>query len=384
MVPALLGAAIVLVPPSLATRSEPATQVTAQPKVMADEVIQEFPGVKEQKTAWKVQYAAGTPRPGMMITGAWFKTGPNDEWFKVLGEVRLSEIFVPYNNLTRIYDIGAQANYRMLKHTQADAGAKGELLNDGLVVKEIRDTGVLWKYYDQVRRGQELVLWATMSASNYNYLFEYSFRCDGTITCKLGSTGKNFGNHETTGHMHHGCWRIDFNLGDKDHNSVSVVSRVEEKEGKFKGKAEDKVTPLKTECGVEWKADEFTRLRIESNRKNGQDKPTSYELIPQRPGMPRHYGNNEEFTSFDFWVTPYKVDELYYRNVPKYVKQGRSIEDTNVVVWYMSPAYHLPRDEDGVFINPQGRAQVRGVAMTTWCGIEMRPRNLFDKSPLYP
>ena len=55
-----------------------------------------------------------------------------------------------------------------------------------------------------------------------------------------------------------------------------------------------------------------------------------------------------------------------------------------MVVWYMSPAYHLPRDEDGVFINPQGRPQVRGVAMTTWCGVEMRPRNLFDKSPLYP
>ena len=55
------------------------------------------------------------------------------------------------------------------------------------------------------------------------------------------------------------------------------------------------------------------------------------------------------------------------------------------MLWYLSPAYHLPRDEDGVFINPEnGRASVRGVAMTTWCGFEMRPRNLFEKSPLYP
>src|SRR5262249_9731657 len=195
---------------------------------------------------WKVRYVAGKPRPGMMITGAWFKTGPNEDWFQVLGEVRLSEIFVPYNNGTRIYDIGAQGNYSLLKHTQADAGANRQLLNDGLVVKEMRDTGILWKYYDKVRRGQELVLWSTISAANYNYLVEYAFRCDGSLTCRLGSTGKNFGNHETTGHMHHGCWRIDVDLDDPEHNSVFLVKRVEPKrpDGKGKAPATDVVTPF--------------------------------------------------------------------------------------------------------------------------------------------
>jgi Cu2+-containing amine oxidase len=383
-VPALVGAAIVFVPAGVARRSEPAPQaITPIKGTPANEVIQEFPGANEAKTAWKIQYSAGdNARGGLLITGAWFKTGPTEEWFEILGEVRLSEIFVPYNNGTRIYDIGAQAGYTMLKHTEADAGVKGELLNDGLVVKEIRDTGILWKYYKDVRRGQELVLWATMSASNYNYLFEYSFRCDGTITCRLGSTGKNYGNHETTGHMHHGCWRIDFNLGNKDHNSASVVRRVEPKFAK--GKAEDTVTAMKTEGGVEWKAEEFTRLRVESKAKNAQGKTVSYELIPQRPGTPRHLAQNEAFTAYDFWVTHYKATETYYPFLPEYVKQGRSVQDTNIVVWYMSPAYHLPRDEDGVFISPNGKAQIRGVAMTTWCGIEMRPRNLFEKSPLYP
>jgi Cu2+-containing amine oxidase len=382
-VPALVGAAVIFVPAGVATRSQPPQQAIGQPKgTMANEIIQEFPGTNNERTAWKVQYNVGESATGLLITGAWFKTGPTEEWFEILGEVRLSEIFVPYNNGTRIYDIGAQGQYSMLKHSQTDAGIKGELLNDGLVVKEIRDIGILWKYYDQVRRGQELVLWSTMSASNYNYLFEYSFRCDGSITCRLGSTGKNFGNHETMGHMHHGCWKIDFNLGNKDHNSASVVRWLESKSDK--GKAKDEITPITTECGIEWKAEEFTRLRVESKAKNAQGKVVSYELVPQRPGTPRHFGQNEEFTAKDFWVTRYKATETYYRFLPQYVKQQRSVQDTNVVVWYMSPAYHLPRDEDGVFINPQGRAQVRGVAMTTWCGIEMRPRNLFEKSPLYP
>jgi Cu2+-containing amine oxidase len=385
VLPALAAAVIVSVPAGTATRHEDQAPAAIQPakEVANGEIIQEFPGVDGQKTAWKVRYVANKPRPGLMVTGAWIKTGPNDDWFQVLGEVRLSEIFVPYNNgTTRIYDIGAQGDYSLIRHTKADAGAYGELLNDALLVKEIRDTGILWKYYDKVRRGQELVLWGTISASNYNYLVEYAFRCDGTITCKMGSTGKNFGNHELMGHMHHGCWRIDLNVGDKDHNSVAVVRRIEPKTGK--GKAEDKVNYLKTEGGVEWKAEEFTRLRVESKMKNGQGKLISYELMPLRPGTGRHHYGNEDFSHFDFWVTPYKFDELYYPYVPVYSKKGRSVADTDVVVWYMSPAYHLPRDEDGVFIRQDGKAEVRGVAMTTWCGIEMRPRNLFEKSPLYP
>jgi Cu2+-containing amine oxidase len=377
---AAAAVAVVSVPAGTVPRSEN-QKAAVQPAKANGEIIQEFPGVEGQKTAWKVHYVAKGPRPGLMVTGAWFKTGPNDDWFSVLGEVRLSEIFVPYNNGTRIYDIGAQGNYSLIKHSQADAGANGELLNDGLLVKEVRDTGVLWKYYKDVRRGQELVLWGTISAANYNYLVEYAFRCDGTVTCKMGSTGKNFGNHELTGHMHHSCWRIDLNVGDKDHNTVSVVRRLEPKAKG--GKAEDVVKPLTVEGGVEWKAEEFTRLRVESKMKNGQGKLTSYELMPWRPGTGRHHANNEDFTAFDFWVTPYKFDELYYRDLPKYVR-GRSGADTDVVVWYLAPAYHLPRDEDGVFIGPGGKAQVRGVAMTTWCGIEMRPRNLFEKSPLYP
>jgi Cu2+-containing amine oxidase len=110
----------------------------------------------------------------------------------------------------------------------------------------------------------------------------------------------------------------------------------------------------------------------------------SYELLPLRSGSARHWNKNEEFTQFDFWVTPYQWDEQYYGSLPKFASKKRKIEDTNVVLWYASSVYHLPRDEDGVFINPKGRAQIRGVAMTAWSGFELRPRNVFEKSPLYP
>jgi Cu2+-containing amine oxidase len=173
-------------------------------------------------------------------------------------------------------------------------------------------------------------------------------------------------------------------LDDPNHNTVYLVKR---REPKGQNKAEDTVELFNdgVEGGAQWNAEEFTRLRVECQRKNGQDKKMCYELLPLRPGSARHWGGNEEFTHNDFWVTPYQWNEQYSRNLPTFVKKKRPITDTNVVLWYMAPAYHLPRDEDGVFINPDtGRPQVRGVAMTAWCGFELRPRSVFEKSPLYP
>jgi Cu2+-containing amine oxidase len=386
---AALAALLVLTRAGTSTPAQPPAaeaqppQAKAQPDKGDNEIIQEFPAGGDMQTAWKVRYKIVSPGPGLVITGAWLKTSPNADWLKVLENLRLSEIFVPYNNGTRIYDIGAQGSYSLAKHGDADKGLNGTLLNNGLVVKELRDTGILWKYYDKVRRGQELVLWSTLGAGNYNYLMEYSFRCDGTINCRLGSTGRNLGNHETTGHMHHGCWRIDIDLDDGAKNNVFVVKRTEAKGGV---KGTDFVEPFNkgVEGGLTWNPNEFTRLRVTSNKKNAQGKFMSYELLPSRPGTARHWGVGEAFTSFDFWVTPYQWEEQYYVNLPKFVARKRSIADTNVVLWYMSPGYHLPRDEDGVFIGPNGQAQIRGVAMTMWCGFELRPRNVFEKSPLYP
>jgi Cu2+-containing amine oxidase len=379
------GAAAVFALPAGPSQGPGAPARAAVRQAAPQEIEQEFPVGAPMQTAWKVRYAAKSPGAGLYITGAWFKTGPRAPWLCVLENVRLSEIFVPYNDgTTRIYDIGAQGNYQLLRHTENDAGPSGRLLDGGLVVQELRDTGILWKYYDKVRRGQELVLWSTMAAANYNYLMEYSFRGDGTVTCRLGSTGKNLPNHETMGHMHHGCWRIDIGLGEPERNSVFLVKRHEPR-GQVKAKDVVELFNKGVEGGAVWDANEFTRLRVQSKKTNSQGKYMSYELLPLRPGTPRHHGEGESFTHYDFWVTPYRVSEQYYVDLPRYVKQRRKITDTNVVVWYMSPAYHLPRDEDGLFVNPQnGRVSVRGVAMTTWCGFELRPRNVFDKSPLYP
>jgi hypothetical protein len=51
-----------------------------------------------------------------------------------------------------------------------------------------------------------------------------------------------------------------------------------------------------------------------------------------------------------------------------------------MVVWYLSPMHHLPRDEDGEY---QGGFW-KSVAMLVWGGFDLRPRSLFDRTPLHP
>src|SRR5262245_58142920 len=75
------------------------------PEKPVNEIVQEFPTRGEKETAWKVHWQTLKSGSGLVITGAWFKPDPMDGWMKVIGNIRLSEIFVPYNNSTRIYDI---------------------------------------------------------------------------------------------------------------------------------------------------------------------------------------------------------------------------------------------------------------------------------------
>jgi primary-amine oxidase len=358
---------------------------TAQPVPMPPrEIIQEFPAGDKMKTAWKVRYS--TQSHGLAITGAWFKKSPTDDWMKVLTDLRLSEIFVPYNNGTRIYDMGARGGGKLIAPTKAEVGVHGTVL-DQKIVKEVRDTGLFYKFYQNARRGQELALWGTVPVGNYNYIIHYTFHDDGTLSCRLGATGPNFGNHYTMGHMHNGCWRINMDLGGTGNNTVKVVKHIEPPKGLGKIAADEVESDFNdgVEGGIDWVDREYTRLRVYSTIKNAHDHYSCYELQANlRPGTPRHYRNKEEFSHHDFWVTPFEWNEQYYVEVPRFAAKKRNIKNADVVIWYMSPMQHVPRDEDGIYPMVNNRPVRQGIAMVMWGGLDMRPRNLFDATPLYP
>jgi len=324
------------------------------------------------ETAWKVRFAHATGK-GLYITGAWFKKAPNEPWMRVLWDVRVADIFVPYHSGSpRYYDL-TNFYFPLVNATSADAGPCGRII-DNKVIHQVQNRGVLWKDDTEVRYGHELVLWATLDSANYNYVMRYAFLDDGTIALRLGATSRNLPGRELEAHMHNGLWRIDMDLNGFSSDSVYEVAHNETISGPA---ATDTFTPFNRgiEGSANWKASKFTEVHVRDPKKNRWGHNISYDFRPVRGGKPRH---QEAFAHDDFWVTRYRSSEKTYKLVDTYVN-GESVMNTDIVVWHISPLHHDPRDEDGFFVG----SSWRGVALLMWSGIDLRPRNLFDRTPLF-
>ena len=325
------------------------------------------------QTAWKVKFAHAQGK-GLYVTGSWFKTDPTEPWMQVLADARVADIFVPYHSgHLRFYDLTG-FNLPLVGATDEDKGPCGRII-DGKVIHQIRSRGILWKDDSKVRHGHELVLWATLDSFNYNYVMRYAFRDDGTIALRVGATSRNLPGREYEGHMHNALWRIDIDLNGRGNDSVYEVAHNETISG---AKASDDLSPFNggVEGSVDWQAHKFTELRVLDSKKNGWGHNIGYDFRPVRRGKPRH---KEVFAHKDFWVTSRNDNENYYQRVDSYVN-GESVMNTDIVVWHISPVHHAPRDEDGFMENRVWR----GVALLMWSGIDLRPRNLFDKTPFFP
>ena len=353
---------------------------TPQPSSTApNEVVQEFPAGGTMETAWRVSWAS-EPGKGLYITGAWFRRSPASAWMRVIWDARVAELFVPYHvGSPRYYDL-TSFGFDLVEATPADAGCCGTLLGSPpRVVKEVRDYGPLWKDDTAVRRGQELVLWGTLDAANYNYVMQYGFRDDGTVAFRIGATARNLPGMETVAHMHNALWRLDIDLNGSSRDAAVLVRHLEPALGDPL-QAIDTAAPFHggKEGSAVWVDPQFTQVRVEDlGMQNAQRHPIAYDLIPLRQGTARH---DEAFTKADFWVTRYHAADLFYHQLPSYVSNQETITDADVVLWHISPVHHLPRSEDGI----ESRGFWNGVALLMWGGFDLRPRDLFDETPLHP
>jgi primary-amine oxidase len=361
--------------------------------IQGNEVIQQFPSTGPMQSAWKVRWKE-QKGPGLIIVDAYFKKGPQEDWIQVLGQAQLAELFVPYHKGSpRYWDV--QYKFPLSTLTRADAGRHGQLLSSApgkqppTVVLELRDEGYAYKDYSGIRRGEGLALWGVLRAGNYRYVTEYTFRDDGLIRFRLGATGHNGGGNEWEPHMHNTWWRIDVNLDGPDHNSVELVEHVEPHPNGKAGQAATLRTPFnggKEGC-ADFHPEKFTMLRVlNTQKKNIRNQPWAYDLIPYRLGNSRHYFNDQEKCSLhDFWVTRNRPNEFLYADLPKYVSKAESIQDTDVVIWYSTANHHEPRSEDGEMLRaPDGKLRFVGATSVMWSTFELRPRDFWDRTPLYP
>ena len=347
--------------------------------------------------------------PGLIITDASFQKSPNSPFIYVLFDARVAEIFVPYHSgMPRYRDISGFDWMKMLTLDPAKFAPREIIGSDEKICKEVRDY-LAWmqtKYQGgdcplgpecvqsaAVRYGQEVNYFSVLGAGNYNYIMEWTFRDDGTILARAGSTGPKVdastavASGMSEGHMHNFTWRLDIDLNGAGANTAFWKSHSENLTAPSKGT--DNREPIMTEGSRVWNPEQYNTLEIQDARlrnkhlvENGLGRRTSYELLPMRSGTARH---NEPWTQADFWVTLYNPSELHVfkgqpgqelplPSLPDYISRPFPTINKDLVIWYTASEHHEndSRDED------------MNTVPVIWTGFELDPQNLWDGTPFYP
>jgi primary-amine oxidase len=391
-------------------------------------VRQGFPAAKgdpmditRSDTAWEIEWdITNTSEKGrsssmvLAIRSARFMfkdTSGKVHWFTVVKNLQVSEILVPYDRLDPVFLDVSDFTFNLIPARKEFLGPNcvlpGEILDasdpqkKNKVLKEVHDDGLRWaNQYGKVRRGEQMLLWSLFDGGNYRYILEYGFKDDGSISCRVGATAHNFFDRRKDQgdvHLHVGCWRLDPELSEDgpmpvggDHQNQALLVRRVPRDPVPNGMFRVDVAPFNAngqgkamEGFADWKAEEFTILRLQSlTRKNSSKDPhfTAYDLIPIRTGSVRNYPWKYAFANHDFWVTHRQPPGARYRDVPLHATFSRPLDKAPLTVWHNSPSLHVPRGED---FGPDGVSRNYGAAITSWTGFLLRPVNLFDSTPLY-
>jgi len=275
------------------------------------------------------------------------------------------------------------------------------------------DYGILWKHYDwrtertDVRRSRRLVVSFIATIDNYEYGFYWYFYQDGTIAfeSKLSgilSTGAvlpgvkpKYGELVAPQvnaplHQHIFCVRLDM-MVDGLQNSVYEVHTEAEPQGPenpYGNAFFAKATLLSNESEAQQLIDPLTCRYwkvVNPNSLNRLGEPVGYKLMPgENAPVFLHPSSSilkrAGFIGKHLWVTPYQPEERYpagvYPNqhpggvgLPAWTQANRSIENTDVVLWYIMNVHHIPRPEEW---------PVMPVADV---GFALKPVGFFERNP---
>ena len=278
-----------------------------------------------------------------------------------------------------------------------------------------------WRHLDNVitqtyegRRAVELVTRMIATVGNYDYYLDWVFAQDGRIVVRIGATGMDglkgvltqSMDDETaeadtaygtlvapglvaTNHDHFFSFRLDLDV-EGTNNSLSVDRLVAtEFEGPRKSGwiVRSEVAATESEAQLDYKAATPSVWRVinpDAHGPSGNEpgyvlrpgNSVAYSLLSKDDMAQRRGG----FTDHQLWVTPHEPDEFYaaglYPNqsdgtggLPAWASADRSIENTDIVVWYTAGFHHVPRTEDFP------------IMPTVFHQFELMPFNFFDGNP---
>ena len=266
----------------------------------------------------------------------------------------------------------------------------------------------VWRHWDEDtyavsgRPTRELVFRTVATVGNYDYLFDWRFEQDASITVGVGATGilevkavkdqradvpqsasmvgtdpegnkVEFGQLIAPGlsavdHDHYFSYRLDLDV-DGVNNTLMVDKLVpyklpENTMGRkwiwaMKPEMLKKEGDAKLDVSV---AHPAMWMFINEGVKNSLGQNTSFAIMPGETGIsllpPDEWPQKRAgWSEHNLWVTPYDPTERFASGVylmgstgedslPNWVKQNRSIMNTDIVAWYTVGFHHVPRPED--------------------------------------
>jgi primary-amine oxidase len=288
-----------------------------------------------------------------------------------------------------------------------------------------------WRHWDEDtyavsgRPTRELVFRTIATVGNYDYLFDWRFEQDASITVGVGATGilevkavkdqradaplsaglaakdtdgkeVQFGQLVAPGidgvdHDHYFSYRLDLDV-DGVNNSLMVDKLVPYK---LPDSAQGRhwIWAMKPEM-IKNEGDAKMNVSLEhpamwrfanESVKNSLGQSTSFEIMPGETGislLPSTEWPQKRagFSGHSLWVTPYDQGERYVSGVyvmgskgedglTEWVKKNRNIMNTDIVAWYTVGFHHVPRAEDW----PQ--------MPVMWHTFSLRPFQFLNKNP---
>lgn len=388
-------------------------------------VIKKFKNGTQWSLCWEIR-----PLEGLIIKAAFFKggviNGVKDQERLVLYRASIAELFVPYdNNAQRFRDVTVHDPLGNHTRPLTKKDCKGKLLkgvhpsskkSEHLVCREVEDRGIAWKYFDTVKRGEELALWSSVQTGAYHYIIRWAFWDDGTIHPEVGLTGAlQIG---TIDHSHNVYWRFDIDLDGFANDRVESFHHVQDP-GLLTAK--DDWTPFTVEGASDWNPITTPGIPFDTTTgqswrvmdkaiSNAKGRGISYELIPNQevlirgaPGVVKCGPSctpEENFTNHDAWVTSGAgirfLCELFPDNnktgagqvilpatcdtptpypkkdVTEFITPSEGVDGQDVILWYALHVHHRTRAED------------EDKMMIHWAGPSLQPRDFFDNNPLAP
>ena len=335
---------------------------------------------------------------------------------------------LPHNFRKNAFDVGEYGIGNLTNSLTLGCDCLGEIhyfdaiLNDSrgevmtipnAVCLHEEDFGILWKHVDwrtgqaEVRRSRRLVVSFIATVGNYEYGFFWYFYQDGTIEYQVKLTGvinnmavapgevPKYGKlvaPQLAAHNHQHIFNVRLDMSvDGLNNSVYEVNIKAEPQGPDNPQGNAffaESTLLATESEAQRDVDPLAgRYWLITNPSvhNKLGQPVTYKLAPGENVLPFAHpeasvSKRAGFMRKHLWVTPYSPEEIGaagpYPNqhpggagLPEWTKANRSVENTDIVVWYTFGTNHVPRPEDW---------PVMPVAYT---GFSLKPVGFFDQNP---